>query len=41
VSANLLAAKATTAGEVVNVACGARVSLNELMGLINASSAPT
>lgn len=35
VSANLLAAKATTAGEVVNVACGARVSLNDLMRLIN------
>lgn len=36
VSANLLAAKATTHGEVVNVACGARVSLNALIGLINA-----
>lgn len=36
VSANLLAAKATTRGEVVNVACGARVSLNALIGLINA-----
>lgn len=35
VSANLLAAKATTRGEVVNVACGARVSLNALIGLIN------
>ncbi len=35
VSANLLAAKATTAGEVVNVACGARVSLNSLIKLIN------
>lgn len=35
VSANLLAAKATTHGEVVNVACGARVSLNALIGLIN------
>jgi nucleoside-diphosphate-sugar epimerase len=35
VSANLLAAKATTRGEVVNVACGARVSLNALIALIN------
>lgn len=35
VSANLLAAKATTRGEVVNVACGGRVSLNALIGLIN------
>lgn len=35
VSANLLAAKATTHGEVVNVACGARVSLNALIKLIN------
>ena len=35
VSANLLAAKATTHGEVVNVACGARVSLNALIQLIN------
>ncbi len=35
VSANLLAAKATTRGEVVNVACGARVSLNSLIKLIN------
>ena len=35
VSANLLAAKATTQGEVVNVACGARVSLNSLIKLIN------
>jgi nucleoside-diphosphate-sugar epimerase len=36
VSANLLAAKAKTAGEVVNVACGARVTLNQLIGMINA-----
>ncbi|MFO0627779.1 MAG: SDR family oxidoreductase [Polyangiales bacterium] len=36
VSANLLAAKATTRGEVVNVACGARISLNELLRRINA-----
>lgn len=36
VSANLLAAKARTRGEVVNVACGARISLNELLGRINA-----
>jgi nucleoside-diphosphate-sugar epimerase len=35
VSANLLAAKATTRGEVVNVACGARISLNELLRRIN------
>ena len=36
VSATLLAAKAKTAGEVVNVACGARVTLNQLVGMINA-----
>ncbi len=36
VSANLLAAKATTRGEVVNVACGERVSLNQLCRQINA-----
>lgn len=36
VSANLLAAKATTRGEVVNVACGVRISLNELLRRINA-----
>ncbi len=35
VSANLLAAKARTHGEVVNIACGARVSLNELVARIN------
>ena len=35
VSANLLAAKARTHGEVVNIACGARVSLNELVTRIN------
>jgi nucleoside-diphosphate-sugar epimerase len=35
VQANLRGAKARTAGEVVNVACGARVSLNQLVGLIN------
>jgi UDP-glucose 4-epimerase len=35
VSANLLAAKSRTQGEVVNVACGARVTLNQLLGLIN------
>ena len=35
VSANLLAAKATTRGEVVNIACGARVSLNALIALVN------
>ncbi|MFO0653089.1 MAG: SDR family oxidoreductase [Polyangiales bacterium] len=35
VSANLLAAKARTNGEVVNIACGARVSLNELVVRIN------
>lgn len=37
VSANLLAARARTAGEVVNVACGARVTLNELSVMINKS----
>ncbi|MEZ4408337.1 MAG: SDR family oxidoreductase [Polyangiales bacterium] len=36
VSANLLAAKATTRGEVVNVACGERVSLNQLCKQLNA-----
>lgn len=36
VSANLLAAKATTRGEVVNVACGERVSLNQLCRQLNA-----
>lgn len=36
VSANLLAAKVRTHGEVVNVACGARISLNELLRRINA-----
>ncbi len=35
VSANLLAAKAATNGEVVNIAYGERVSLNDLVGLIN------
>lgn len=35
VSANLLAAKASTAGEVVNIACGARVTLNALVSMIN------
>ncbi len=35
VSANLLAAKARTSGEVVNIACGARVTLNELVARIN------
>ncbi len=35
VSANLLAAKARTSGEVVNIACGARVTLNELIAMIN------
>ena len=35
VSANLLAARAKTAGEVVNVACGARVTLNALVAMIN------
>ncbi len=35
VSANLLAAKSRTQGEVVNVACGARVTLNQLLGIIN------
>lgn len=37
VSANLLAARARTAGEVVNVACGARATLNELAAMINTS----
>ncbi len=37
VSANLLAARARTAGEVVNVACGARATLNELSVMINKS----
>jgi UDP-glucose 4-epimerase len=36
VSANLLAAKADVNGEVVNIACGDRVSLNGLVELINA-----
>ncbi len=35
VSANLLAGKADVNGEVVNVACGDRVSLNQLVELIN------
>lgn len=35
VGANLLAAKARTHGEVVNVACGARISLNELLRRVN------
>lgn len=35
VSANLLAARSRTQGEVVNVACGARVTLNQLLGIIN------
>lgn len=36
VHANLLAAKAErTAGEVVNVACGDRISVNEIIALIN------
>lgn len=35
VSANLLAAKATTHGEVVNIACGERVSLNHLCQRLN------
>ena len=35
VSANVLASKASTHGEVVNVACGARVSLNALIAMIN------
>ncbi len=35
VSANLLAARARTSGEVVNVACGARATLNELVTMIN------
>jgi nucleoside-diphosphate-sugar epimerase len=37
VSANLLAAKARTSGEVVNVACGARATLNQLVEMINQS----
>lgn len=36
VEANLLAARAEVAGQVVNIACGQRVSLNELVALINA-----
>lgn len=35
VQANLLAAKADIHGEVVNIACGARVSLNQLVELLN------
>jgi UDP-glucose 4-epimerase len=35
VSANLLAARSRTQGEVVNVACGAHVTLNQLLGIIN------
>ncbi len=36
VQANLLAAKAPkTAGEVINIACGRRITLNELVRLIN------
>ena len=36
VAANLLAGKADVNGEVVNIACGQRVSLNQLVELINA-----
>jgi nucleoside-diphosphate-sugar epimerase len=36
VAANLLAARADVNGEVVNVACGERVSLNQLVELMNA-----
>jgi nucleoside-diphosphate-sugar epimerase len=35
VSANLLAGRADVHGEVVNIACGQRVSLNQLVELIN------
>jgi len=36
VTANLLAARAKkTSGEVVNIACGERVSVNEIIGMIN------
>jgi len=36
VQANLLAAKAEISGQVVNIACGARVTLNQLVELMNA-----
>jgi UDP-glucose 4-epimerase len=36
VAANLLAGKADIAGQVVNIACGQRISLNQLVELINA-----
>jgi nucleoside-diphosphate-sugar epimerase len=35
VHANLLAAQVKTQGEVVNIACGARVTLNQLVAMIN------
>lgn len=35
VSANLKASRSKTSGQVVNIACGARVSLNQLCAIIN------